>query len=154
MSQIHGRALAIHKILTDEGWTTVRGEHNTDGFLLEFGNLKACVLDLALQLPPLKEGETDSLDSLMTHIMGRTPAEEEDHVAATKQFRKDLDEILQRVKGSTRISRERSLCVTKLQESIMWLGMDLKAQNTPSPYPESYNPDSPTIEPTADGLKL
>lgn len=42
----------------------------------------------------------------------------------------------------------------------MWLGMDLKAINeespgaSPSPYPESYNPESPVIEPTADGLKL
>ena len=43
----------------------------------------------------------------------------------------------------------------------MWLGMDLKAINeenpspeTANPYPQSYNPASPVIEPTADGLKL
>jgi len=43
----------------------------------------------------------------------------------------------------------------------MWLGMDLKAINeespsdeTANPYPQSYNPESPVIEPTADGLKL
>jgi hypothetical protein len=29
------------------------------------------------------------------------------------------------------LSRERSLAITKLQEAIMWLGMDLKAQNEP-----------------------
>lgn len=75
-------------------------------------------------------------------------------VAETKQFRKDLDKTLQKIKGSERQSRERSLAVTKIQEGIMWLGMDLKAQNEPTPYPESKNPDSPRIEPTADGLKL
>ncbi len=89
-------------------------------------------------------------------------------VAQTKQHRKDLDEVLQRLKRDSdkgytgerppdhtvRSSRERSLAVTKLEEAIMWLGMDLKAQNTPTPYPNSYNPASPVIDPTADGLKL
>ena len=41
----------------------------------------------------------------------------------------------------------------------MWLGMDLKAMreeglHTESPYPSSYDPLSPVIEPTADNLKL
>jgi hypothetical protein len=94
------------------------------------------------------------------------------HVSTTKQHRKDLDEVLQRIKASIgegtadapassfRKSRERSLAVTKLQEAIMWLGMDLKAMNeegvpeTENPYPSSYDPNSPKIEPTADGLKL
>ena len=89
------------------------------------------------------------------------------HIGDTKQLRKDLDEVLQRLKEFTgelnsppiptesqRKSRERSLAITKIQEAIMWLGMDLKAQNTPNPYPQSYNPESPVIEPTADGLKL
>lgn len=59
--------------------------------------------------------------------------------ADTKQFRKDLDVILQNLKWSSdtkrervssddhpRASRERSLAVTKLQEAIMWLDSDLK----------------------------
>lgn len=75
-------------------------------------------------------------------------------VAETKQFRKDLDGILQLLKNSPRKSRERSLAQTKIEEGIMWLGMDLKALNEVNPYPESYNPASPKIEPTADGLKL
>lgn len=45
-----------------------------------------------------------------------------DSVVETKEFRVDLDAILQRIKGSPRKSRERSLVVTKLQEAIMWLG--------------------------------
>jgi hypothetical protein len=97
-----------------------------------------------------------------------------DHIAATKQHRKDLDEVLQRLRKDSdkqftgprdpdhpvRASRERSLAITKVQEAIMWLGMDLKAINeespgaAPNPYPESYNPASPKIEPTSEGLKL
>jgi hypothetical protein len=99
-----------------------------------------------------------------------TTQEPLDTVGETKQFRKDLDGVLQRLKISShptnshqcaRASRERSIAVTKLQEAIMWLGMDLKAINeespsdaTVNPYPQSYNPESPVIEPTADGLKL
>lgn len=91
--------------------------------------------------------------------------------ADTKQFRQDLDAVLQRLKKATdhtdmpskgivpiksaRSSRERSLAITKIQEAIMWLGMDLKdIGETPNPYPHSYDPASPVIEPTADGLKL
>lgn len=92
-----------------------------------------------------------------------------DTVGDTKQFRKELDGVLQRLKISNdplnphvyaRFSRERSTAITKIQEAIMWLGMDLKAINEespgtcPNPYPQSYNPDSPVIEPTAEGLKL
>jgi hypothetical protein len=96
------------------------------------------------------------------------------HVSATKQHRKDLDEVLQRLKRDSdpwyagerapdypiRVCRERSIAVTKLQEAIMWLGMDLKAIDeenpgtAPNPYPQSYDPASPVVEKTADGLKL
>lgn len=71
----------------------------------------------------------------------------------TKQLRKDIDEILQKVKSLDQ-SRETSLTITKLQEAVMWLGMNLKRLGEINPYPESKNPDSQRIEPTADGLKL
>ena len=52
-------------------------------------------------------------------------------------------------------SRERSLSITKLQEAVMWLGMDLKRLGTENPYPNSKKPETGTIiEKTADGLKL
>ena len=97
------------------------------------------------------------------------------HVAASKQLRKDLDEVLQRLKqtagigpggaiqsqtDTVRWSPERSLAAQRITEGIMWLGMDLKAINEANPgacanpYPESKNPASPVVEPTADGLKL
>lgn len=74
-------------------------------------------------------------------------------VPAIKQLRKDTDDIIQRVKGLDSC-RETSLVITKLQEAVMWLGMDLKRLNQPNPYPESKNPESMKIEPTADGLKM
>ena len=74
-------------------------------------------------------------------------------VPAIKQLRKDIDEIIQRVRELEPCS-ETSLVITKLQEAVMWLGMDLKRLNEPNPYPESKNPNSMRIEPTADGLKM
>lgn len=76
-----------------------------------------------------------------------------EEIRETKQLRKDIDEIIQRVK-KIYSSRETSLAITKLQEAVMWLGMNLKRIGEPNPYPESKNPDSQRIEPTADGLKF
>jgi len=77
----------------------------------------------------------------------------ETEIVADKQLRKELDESLQKLKALAP-SRERALAITKLQESIMWLGMDLKRLGTPNPYPESKNPENTKVEPTADNLKL
>ena len=70
-----------------------------------------------------------------------------------KMLRKNLDQQLQALKSLGK-SRERSIAITKLQECIMWLGMDLKRLNEPNPYPSSYDPSTTKVEPTADGLKL
>lgn len=78
----------------------------------------------------------------------------EDEVMFNKDMRKQIDEILQMVKLAP-ASRERSLSITKLQEAIMWLGMDLKRLDEPNPYPSSKDPSTGSkIEPTADGLKM
>jgi hypothetical protein len=61
----------------------------------------------------------------------------EEEVVADKQLRRDLDEKLQTLKGLP-ASPERAIAITKLQEAVMWLGMDLARLN----------------EPTADGLRL
>lgn len=74
-------------------------------------------------------------------------------VKKTKQLRKDIDECIQGVED-LEPSRETSLAITKLQEAVMWLGMNLKRLGEANPYPESYNPESDKIEPTADGLIL
>ena len=71
-----------------------------------------------------------------------------------KQLRKDIDDVIQRVKKHDSC-REVSICVTKLQEAVMWLGMDLKRINDINPYPSSKDPSTGTkIDPTADNLKL
>lgn len=106
--------------------------------------------------------------------------EQDTHIIIDKELRRDIDAIIQRVKAFTgevglplgrysevtvdgatypRRSRERSLAITKLQEAVMWLGMDLKAINDESggaenPYPNSKDPSNTTIDATADGLKL
>jgi len=87
------------------------------------------------------------------------PISIEQEIISDKQLRQDIDAQIQRVKNLP-MSRERSLCVTKLQEAVMWLGMDLKRINEENPgvienpYPNSKDPSNTKIEPTADGLKL
>ena len=83
----------------------------------------------------------------------------EEQVVAVKQLRKDIDVQIAATK-SLQPSRERALTITKLQEAVMWLGMDLKriSEENPgkfnNPYPNSKDPSNTKIEPTADGLKL
>ena len=73
-------------------------------------------------------------------------------VPAIKSLRKDIDSIIDRVRMLEQC-RETSLTITKLQEAVMWLGMDLKRLNEPNPYPNSKDPSTGTkIDPTADNL--
>lgn len=74
-------------------------------------------------------------------------------VPAVKQLRKEIDEIIQKVRD-LQTCDETNLVITKLQEAIMWLGMNLKRLGQANPYPESKDPNSMTIHPTADGLKM
>ena len=75
-------------------------------------------------------------------------------IPKVKQLRKDIDDVIQRVK-SLDCCREVSICITKLQEAVMWLGMDLKRIGAINPYPSSKDPSTGTkIEPTADNLKF
>lgn len=94
-----------------------------------------------------------------------------DPIRETKWLRQRIDSVIQELRAAsgngqrspdcpTRSSRERSLALTKLQEAVMWLGIDLKAINEESPgacenpYPNSKDPSSTKIDPTADGLRL
>ena len=78
----------------------------------------------------------------------------EQEVTENKRLRREIDAKIQEVKDLP-ASRERSLCITKLQEAVMWLGLDLKRLGTNNPYPSSKDPETGTvIDPTADGLKL
>lgn len=75
-------------------------------------------------------------------------------ITENKRLRKELDEQIQEVKKLP-ATRERSITITKLQEAVMWLGMDLKRLGEQNPYPYSKDPNTgAVIEPTADGLKF
>lgn len=75
-------------------------------------------------------------------------------IPKVKQLRKDIDDVIQRVKSLDNC-REVSICITKLQEAVMWLGMDLKRIGDVNPYPNSKDPSTGTkIDPTADNLKF
>lgn len=75
-------------------------------------------------------------------------------IPKVKQLRKDIDDVIQRVKTLDNC-REVSRCIIKLQEAVMWLGMDLKRIGDVNPYPNSKDPSTGTkIDPTADNLKF
>ena len=75
-------------------------------------------------------------------------------IPKVKQLRKDIDDVIQRVKTLDGC-REVSICITKLQEAVMWLGMDLKRIGDVNPYPNSKDPSTGNIiDPTADNLKF
>lgn len=83
-----------------------------------------------------------------------------EEILKDKELRGKIDVLIQEVKNCPP-TRERSLAITKLQEGVMWLGMDLKRihdqfpKECIDPYVGSKDPSTGThIAPTADDLKL
>lgn len=75
-------------------------------------------------------------------------------IVRIKRLRQHIDTIIQKVKN-LESCRETSICIIKLQEAVMWLGMDLKRLKEPNPYPHSKDPNSgDIIDETADNLKF
>jgi len=103
-----------------------------------------------------KRAERMGINRPLAHHNKMSTSEE---IIGDKQLRVDTDAIIQRLKALPP-SRERALAITKFQEGVMWLGMDLKRINekepgsVENPYPNSKNPSNTKIEPTADGMKL
>jgi len=130
-----------------------------EGFLCDIdGMLDGMVDRLELFVSQLKEPPKSFFDKVIDSApefpssppeMGPSPF----RIAKVKQFRCSLDATLQEMKADLD-SYERDIAILKIQEGIMWLGMELKALGTPNPYPSSYDPTSPVVDPTADGLKL
>jgi hypothetical protein len=91
-------------------------------------------------------------------------------IIAAKTFRKEADELLQRMKEHKvflalspdfEVAEEKgeaiaqhTLSIRDLESCIMRQGMTLKYVGQPNPYPQSYDPSNTIVEPTADGLKL
>ncbi len=107
----------------------------------------------------------------------------EQAIIAAKQFRKDADELLQRMKEhkSALLTRahegkgaadvtiqphgelfedineciaQHILSTRDLESCIMRQGMALKYIGNPNPYPNSKDPSNTIVEPTSDGLKM
>ena len=91
-------------------------------------------------------------------------------IIAAKTFRKEADELLQRMKEHKTRMREylavgacddpseviaqHTLSIRDLESCIMRQGMALKYIGNPNPYPNSKDPSNTTVEPTADNLKM
>ena len=95
----------------------------------------------------------------------------EQAITIAKQFRKDADELLQRMKGHLKeleadyvdqgqfldfheVGCQHVLSIRDLESCIMRQGMALKYIGAPNPYPNSKDPSNTVVEPTADGLKM
>jgi hypothetical protein len=74
-------------------------------------------------------------------------------VVKVKALRVQIDACIQAVRELSG-SAERTLSMRKLQEAVMWLGMDLKRLGETNPYPNSRDTTNAIVDPTADGLKL
>lgn len=106
--------------------------------------------------------ETQSESELREHAAEEKTAmtSTDYYVVTTKSFRKRLDELLQELKFfqnswvSNESYRNARLAAEHIEDSIMRLGMVLKALGESNPYPNSYDPSNTVVDPTADGLKL
>jgi len=96
----------------------------------------------------------------------------EEAIIAAKTFRKEADELLQRMKEHKvflalspdfEVAEEKgeaiaqhTLSIRDLESCIMRQGLTLKYIyiGDPNPYPNSKDPSNTVVEPTADGLKM
>jgi hypothetical protein len=77
----------------------------------------------------------------------------DEKIIENKQLRSDLDTACVALLHSKHKSRERSLAITKIQEAMMWLGMDLKALNDgKSCYEHGKDPSNTIVDPVPDGV--
>lgn len=91
-------------------------------------------------------------------------------IKKAKELRVSMDSVLQQMKShKTEIAAslktnnhqdpgevlaQHTISIRDLESAIMRQGMVLKHLAAPNPYPNSYNPENATVEPTADGLKM
>ena len=78
-------------------------------------------------------------------------AHKENEIIMSKQVRIDVDDIIRRVTNMP-VSAESHMSLIKLQEAVMWMGMNLKRLGSPNPYPNSRNTNNEKVDKTADGL--
>jgi hypothetical protein len=83
------------------------------------------------------------------HLMA---LDREDMIRFVKSLRLSLDTLLQ-LTVELQQSRELAIVKTELQFGFMWMGYTLGQLDAPNPYPKSFDPKSPVIEPHADKAK-
>ena len=117
--------------------------------------------------------EAEAISDLTEQIQNDkpdTPMTKEHAIITAKQFRKDADELLQRMKAhkvqivqhhsdlgmedAWETIAQHTLSIRDLESCIMRQGMALKYVGNPNPYPDSKDPSNTVVNPTADGLKM
>jgi hypothetical protein len=91
--------------------------------------------------------------------LAKVPISIRDHnIVGSKKIRVWIDGVIQELRmemaGPDGGSAERTLSLRRLQEAVMWLGMDLKERGAANPYPNSKDPSNAVVDPTAEGMKL
>ena len=105
-----------------------------------------------------------------TNPKNKTNMTRDEAIIAAKTFRKDADELLQRMKEHKtflalspdfevaeekgEVIAQHTLSIRDLESCIMRQGMALKYIGNPNPYPNSKDPSNTVVEPTAGGLKM
>jgi hypothetical protein len=74
----------------------------------------------------------------------------EEKIFILRHLRVEMDRVLKALRNEVEPTRAISLSITSLELSRMWLGKALKIFGEPYPYPESMDPKSAKIEPSAD----
>lgn len=159
--------LCIHTALLDAQRKASELEH-------ELNLLKKQRNELQLELEKAKFAKL--MDNALSQEQMLKSIQKPAIVTRTKQLRRDLDDKLQILKelrddilaspaidakneedryaDPRNISRHALLAIDAVEDAIMRLGMVLKSVGVTNPYPNSYDPGSPVVDKTADGLKL
>lgn len=110
----------------------------------------SCMLLYLFILIERAELEQVNLD-VDEHMKKLFESHSNNEIIMSKQIRVDVDDIIRRVKNMP-ISAESHMSLIKLQEAVMWMGMNLKRLGNPNPYPNSRNTNNEKVDKTADGL--
>lgn len=99
----------------------------------------------------IHRANTENVPIEINELVKPLPTQED--VILTKLLRRDIDSIISKVRMLGDY-KETNLSITKLQEAVMWLGMNLKRIGEANSYPNSKDASNTIIDKTADGLKF
>lgn len=85
-----------------------------------------------------------------THVKQMNEQVKQMYAAKVTEIRRMISLMINTMRSQNPFSRQYSLAITDLQRAFHTLGESKKALGLESPYKESYNPNSPVIEPQED----